>query len=481
MGKSFEYMTRWIPEVALMMGIVLLLSACRKDSKPDRLFDVFLKDRSDHSATIGWTDMTKVSGLHCHYELYLNETLVAADIENKTYTFQQLKGKTTYQCRLVARAGTESLDEARLAFTTFENYPPAEFEIVTDSITGTAVSLHWEQSTDPENRPLSYALFVNNQLVTAQLTGKYYRLQDLSPQHTYTIRVVATDDQQQTTPAACVIKTLKNPVALMVQKQMAWDGLKRSYAVYRPNPSGNTMPLLIYFHGAGGHAWPEMQSARFKDVADENNFLLVYPQASIWDQPDIPSWNINDFNPVDDLGFIREMLKQLIHDYPIDEKRVYITGMSSGGYMTYYLAFKMGEKFAAIAPVSGLPVEYTVHNETIGCELPLLHMHGTLDATVSYHGGYQSLSVDSAISCFVRNNHCNPVPEVSQLPDINTTDGSTITVYNYTGPYTHKDVVLYKINGGGHGWPGASNDSGANKDIVAENEIWNFFRKYALN
>ena len=70
---------------------------------------------------------------------------------------------------------------------------------------------------------------------------------------------------------------------------------------------------------------------------------------------------------------------------------------------------------------------------------------------------------------------------VTELPDINTSDSSTVTLTTYSPCAEDSEVLLYTINGGGHTWPGANIIIGVtNQDIKASGEIWKFFKKYSL-
>jgi len=454
--------------------------ACNKEVDNGIQIALKIQDRTDNKVTINWTDLNAGNAKKYTYSVYLNSDCVVENTDATVFKFNNLTGNTTYRCRVVVHGTKPNLTEASVEFTTFENYPPNSFEITTDSITNTSVLLDWSTSDDPEKRPLQYAIFLNNKIYVEHYPQKKLILPNLESSKIYSIRIAAMDDQNNLTSSTTTIKTLSKDKALLVLKTLKWAGVKRTYAVYLPLPQQTSMPLVIFFHGAGGYAWPEIQTSGFKDIADVNNFILVYPQATIWDQPTIPSWNVVDFIQVDDVGFVGEMLKQLLLEFPVNAKRVYACGMSSGGYMTYYLAFKMGDKLAAIAPVAGLPTTFDFDAETLPCMLPLLHMHGTADVTVSINGGNYSESVDATIAYWVQHNHCNTTPIIRELNDTYPSDGSTVVVYTYESPYYHKDVEFYKIIQGGHSWPGSPNDPNANRDINANQEIWNFFEKYAL-
>lgn len=464
----------------LFIAVLHFMYACSKEKGSGFDFTASVQSRSDNKATISWTELNATGENTYTYSIYLKAELIAENITGNAFVIENLNGKTTYECRVIAKGtGIDPL-ETKVIFTTFENYPPDPYDIDTDSITNSSVSLHWNQCIDPEKRPLHFTIYLNNEIYLENYIHNKLNLTGLLTAKKYNIKIDAIDDQGNTTSSSTIIYTLKKENALLIRKTLVWDGNERTYAVYLPSQTNTNIPLLMYFHGAGGFAWPEIQQSGFMDAAGDNNFILVYPQATIWDEPDIPSWNVVEFIDVDDFGFVREMLKQLVLDYSVDEKRVYATGMSSGAYMTYYLAFKMGEKLAAIAPVAGLPTTFVSLPQALQCKLPLMHMHGTIDATVSYFGGEYSVSVDSTIAFWRRNNACVASPVITELPDIYPNDGSTVTVYTYESPYFQKDVKLYKIINGGHSWPGQPDDPYTNRDMDVESEIWNFFKKYSL-
>jgi polyhydroxybutyrate depolymerase len=465
----------------LVITALLFFYSCSKDKDSTIEFAATVQSRSDNKATISWTELNASGENNFRYSVYLKTELLADNITGSTFVIENLIGKTAYECRVVAKkTGIDPL-ESSVTFTTFENYPPDPYDIESDSITIRSVSLCWDKCIDPEKRPLHFTIYLNNEIYLENYTQTTLKLTGLLTASKYIVKITAFDDQNNTTSSSTIIYTLKKENALLIRKTMKWDGADRSYAVYLPSQINTNIPLVMYFHGAGGFAWPEIQQSEFMDVAGDNNFILVYPQATIWDEPDIPSWNVVEFIDVDDIGFVQEMLKQLVLDYAIDEKRVYATGMSSGGYMTYYLAFKMGAKLAAIAPAAGLPTTFVSMPQALQCKLPLMHIHGTIDATVSYFGGEYSVSVDSTVAFWTRNNGCFASPVITQMPDIYPNDGSTVTVYTYESPYFNKGVKLYKINNGGHSWPGQTDDPYTNRDIDLESEIWNFFKMYSIN
>ena len=111
-----------------------------------------------------------------------------------------------------------------------------------------------------------------------------------------------------------------------------------------------------------------------------------------------------------------------------------------------------------------------------------MEIHGTADNTILYTGSSDVASpyidIDTVIKFSANIDGCNPVPVHTLLPhNVNTTDGSTVDHYVYTGGLQGATCELYKINGGGHvDWPGEG--AGENNDFNASQAIWNFFNNY---
>ena len=246
------------------------------------------------------------------------------------------------------------------------------------------------------------------------------------------------------------------------------DGLIRTYRLHLPvgyNPD-SLYPFVLNMHGLGSNALEQEFYTAFNDVADSAGFLVAYPNGI--DE----TWNISSVTGTDDVGFISALIDSIDYQYGIDLNRVYATGMSMGGFMSYRLACELAGRIAAIASVTGLQAFYPCNP---GRPVPVLQFHGTADPVVPYSG------VPSTIANWVNYNTCPSTPVNTDLPDIDTNDNSTVTVSYYGLCEESTEVILYTINNGEHTWPGASFIIGVtNQDIKASYEIWNFFSKFTL-
>lgn len=262
------------------------------------------------------------------------------------------------------------------------------------------------------------------------------------------------------------------------------DGYWRNYILHLPtgyNPTNN-YPLVINMHGYGSNANSQMLYSEFNNVADTSNFIVVHPNGLF------NAWNAGFLNPYhsgpDDVGFISELIDTLDKKYSVNTSRVYATGMSNGGFMSYRLACELKHKIAAIAPVTGLMHDSVKYYCQSQCEVPVLHIHGTNDATVNYNGQNGIYGgADSTAKYWANRNGCNLTPSITNFPDVVTTDNSTVTKIEYQSCNDSSQVILYRVNGGGHTWPGAISVPSlgvTNKDIKATHHIWMFFKQHWL-
>ena len=261
------------------------------------------------------------------------------------------------------------------------------------------------------------------------------------------------------------------------------DGITRSYIVYLPTtytPS-SSLPLVFVLHGFTQSANTIMNVSDFNDVAEANNFIVAYPQGVG------NAWNTNSGmvggSTADDIGFIEALRDEFQTLYNIDSSRVYSCGFSAGGYMSHRLACESNRCFGAIASVSGTMSDNAYNDCNPTTTTPVMQIHGTSDNIVSYNGGFGGKSVDDVISKWVALDGCPTAPAVTLLPDINTNDGSTVEKSTYSPCNNNSAVILMKVIGGGHQWPGTTALLGGigniNRDINASEEIWNFFSGYS--
>jgi polyhydroxybutyrate depolymerase len=273
----------------------------------------------------------------------------------------------------------------------------------------------------------------------------------------------------------------------LLSRSLMVEGTERTYKVYVPLGFEEKEDWAVVFnlHGFAGSGTDQLIVSDMNAVADTAGFLVVYPQGldreSLGDTG--PGWN-GGRHPelVDDVAFFDALIDELYGAFDIDLSRVYATGLSQGGGMTYLLASDLGDRIAAIAPVAATmenTLEYTPTRP-----VPILQIHGTADGLVPYAGSdvLPLLSVDSSLQFWLNYNSCAEGQTLEELPDITDADNSTVTRITYTGCPEDAEVVHYRVNGGGHTWPGGPGSpvffGPTNQDFHASSTIWNFFARH---
>jgi polyhydroxybutyrate depolymerase len=234
-------------------------------------------------------------------------------------------------------------------------------------------------------------------------------------------------------------------------------------------------------------------------VSNTNGFLVVYPQG----YGVVPSggyvWadgrgTFADIAGIDDIGFIDKLLDTILVNYNIDTNKIYICGFSNGGFMIQRLACQLNQRFAAMASLSSTMDTTLFANCNPTRPIPMLFMLGSSDPFVPYNGGpligtiaeTPVVGIDTLINFWKINNQCQTTNLPLNLPDIVLTDSSTVTLYKFTNCSCNSDISFYRINGGGHTWPGVSIPSyeitagHTNLDIQASVELWSFFNAHNL-
>jgi polyhydroxybutyrate depolymerase len=269
---------------------------------------------------------------------------------------------------------------------------------------------------------------------------------------------------------------------------------RRTYLVHVPSKYNPTeaAAVVLALHGATMNGPMMAWFSRLNQKADEAGFLVVYPNGTgphssfTWNGGSCCGYAMQ--NRVDDVAFIQAMLDDLAQVYRVDDRRVYVTGMSNGAVMAYRLASELSERIAAIAPVAG-----TMGTETCAPKRPLsvLHFHGTSDEFIPFQGGRgeKSLfgtshySVEHSIRAWVRANGCKEEPMISAVSDT-AQDGTRVTLKTYGGGKDGAEVVLVVIEGGGHTWPGRESPARvlgkATKNVSANDLMWEFFQKHSM-
>lgn len=281
---------------------------------------------------------------------------------------------------------------------------------------------------------------------------------------------------------------------------MQFEGLERTWLVHLPEGFDKSIsrPLVIVLHGGGGRArgMIDLTEGGFDELADREGFIVCYPQGvdKHWNDGRPGATSRASQENVNDVGFISALIDRLVRDLNVDPKRVYVTGISNGAMMSYRLGWELSSKIAAIAPVAGAMPENLPERPAPANPVSVLVISGTDDPLVPYKGGEvhlynkelgRVLSVPQSVEHWVRQNGCSTPPAISQEPDKDPNDGTTITREIYSQGRNGSEVILYSIEGGGHTWPGGFQYLSEKiigrtcRDIDANEIIWNFFKNHS--
>ncbi|MCP4711064.1 MAG: prolyl oligopeptidase family serine peptidase [Planctomycetes bacterium] len=270
---------------------------------------------------------------------------------------------------------------------------------------------------------------------------------------------------------------------LFTDGTLTHDRINRAYYLYIPESytGDEPAPLIFVLHGSPQSLNNCLLYTNFPPIADIGGFIVVYPSGTT-DGMGNPFWDCDENRRVDDLGFIEALLDSISAGYNIDQTRVYAAGFSNGGFMSYSLACERSDRFAAIASVTGSMYPFMLTTCKAQHPTPILEIHGTHDHSVSYNGVPRSESIDNVMAYWANFNNCDPTASITDLPDIYPNDGSTVEHIVYGGCDNSVTVEHFKIDGGGHTWPGTGvSNPGTNNDMNATIEIWKFFSKYNIN
>lgn len=265
-----------------------------------------------------------------------------------------------------------------------------------------------------------------------------------------------------------------------IRTNLLHDGLTRTYSYYLPANFNQSKlyPLVFNLHGYGSNGDQQEFYGDFRKIADTAGFILVHPNGTVFPQTTQQFWNVGlvGNSNVDDVGFIHAIIDTLSKVYSIDPDRIFSTGMSNGGFMSYHLAC-VSNRFAAIASVTGSMTLLTQALCKNAQPIPVMEIHGDADAVVNYNGTTGVLAIPEVLDFWIQKNGLDKQKLIkTSVPDINKTDGATAELYIYPGT---NEVQHYKIINGAHTWPGSPFVIGTTcQDINASLEIWKFFSKY---
>jgi polyhydroxybutyrate depolymerase len=271
-------------------------------------------------------------------------------------------------------------------------------------------------------------------------------------------------------------------------RSVSVGGVARDYLLDAPAKASGPAPLVIALHGGGGNA--KTMTPRWLETARREGFAVAFP-SGVGRNANMGTWNAGGccgfamVSDSDDVAFIGAMIDDIARDHRIDPKRVYVTGLSNGGMLTYRIGAALAPRIAAIAVVSGA---------MFGGETPpatpvaVLIMHGERDDIVPFKGGASPMAlvarsqtqpfreVAYAVDFWRRADGCADKPSIASKGDV--------TIETYAQCAEGGEVVFYRLQTAGHTWPGPAPAVGGLErarydQIDATEVIWRFFSRHA--
>jgi len=282
------------------------------------------------------------------------------------------------------------------------------------------------------------------------------------------------------------------------QLALSHGGLKRQYMLHLPpQPKGaRPLPLVVALHAGGGRAAGFARFSGLSALADKAGFAVVYPQGveRHWNDGRTRVGYRAHAEGIDDVGFVVAIIEALAGRRGIARDQVYVVGAANGGMLAMRVACDAADKVRGVAAVmANFPVRLRFR-----CApkrpVPILVMNGTADPIMPWRGGEMRmgfrrlgkvLSTEATIAYWAEKNGCSEAARHEPLPDKAPGDGTEVRRDTHENCAAGSRVVLYTIDRGGHTWPGGrqvlpqSEIGKVSRDIVAQNEIWAFFKSLA--
>jgi polyhydroxybutyrate depolymerase len=262
------------------------------------------------------------------------------------------------------------------------------------------------------------------------------------------------------------------------------SGEERSYLLYVPRSydRAKPAPLVISLHGAGLWGAAQRDISLWNEEAEREGLILVYPSGLGNQGPRV--WHADGgFDLSKDVRFISELIDTLSASYSIDPNRIYANGLSNGGGMSFVLSCTLSNRIAAVGMVGAahlLPWNSCTDRKPV----PAIAFHGTADNAAPYDGGMSWVadrpfpSIPGWTAKWAQRNGCASTPVESSV-------AADVVRIEYPKCDGNAAVVLYRIEGGGHTWPGGGPlpkwfTGRTSRSIDATAVMWQFFRKHPL-
>lgn len=255
-------------------------------------------------------------------------------------------------------------------------------------------------------------------------------------------------------------------------------------------PPGAGWPLVLAFHGGQSHPEGMRRFSGLDGLAAADRAVVAYP-AGTGSRAGLLTWNGGNCcgearaDESDDVAFGAAVVEAVAARVPLDRRRVHATGMSNGAMMAYRLAAERADLVASVAAVAGpLALDAIAPSRPV----PVVAFHGSLDQFTPLEGGVGRRSVTRVshrpiLAGLLDWVHADGCPATFQREELACADeGITVERLTWGPGRDGSEVVFYRIDGGGHTWPGRTADSfylgPSARSLDANAIIWDFFVRH---
>ncbi len=281
-----------------------------------------------------------------------------------------------------------------------------------------------------------------------------------------------------------------------MEVQLGHDNYIRDVSFHIPKKlRKRRLSLVLCLHDGGNNPEEMARITRrsFNRLAEQDNFIVAYPKAlnGHWNDGRQDSVSLSHYQNIDDVGFIEKVIDFAVDSFKVEKERIFVTGFSEGGLMTFRLACELTSKIEAFAVVAASLALDQIVECNPDTTISFMMINGTRDPILPYDGGQMIieakesgsvLSAEEAINYWRMENGCTDKSVTRDVPNSNTFDETRSERTTWDNCKNKDKIVLVEVINGGHTWPGGRqylNERIVGKvsqDFDAAEMIWRFFK-----
>jgi polyhydroxybutyrate depolymerase len=271
-----------------------------------------------------------------------------------------------------------------------------------------------------------------------------------------------------------------------LEGRLEHDGRTRTFISWSPEGPG-PFPLVLALHGRLGTGAEMLKLSGLTAIAQQERFMVVYPDGVGRSWADGRNTTPASKQGVDDVAFLSALIDEFVLKRGADPSRVYVLGMSNGGFMSLTLGCKAAEKVTAVGSVTGFLGLELSKSCSPARAVPVAIIAGDADPIVPFAGGELQggrgtiIGAVDTFSLWRRLNGCQSEPTLTTLTDEDPNDGTRVARREVSDCRDGSRVRLDVVKGGGHTWPRGDRYlpegiiGKTSRDLDASADLWRFF------